>query len=152
MKEGMFRTWPTVVLQKALVAMKESDDYANPTACVIVSREFPVAIASNRTGLGHGRLSRSHSSWCLRKHLRNLIDYPQSGTGYWVCPGCASPKNHAEARAAAFVKERVHGGRVVDGTAYLLGHYHACKPCMKALKSVGVTKIIFKEGAEICLK
>lgn len=117
-------------------ALNESDDYRRPTGAVICNEEggAVIAKASNYAGLGRGYLSRTHPKWCIRRRL------VRSGKAYWLCPGCAAPSNHAEARAAGLVK-----GSLTDAVCYLWGHTYACNSCIKALTDVGVNRIVLSK-------
>ena len=57
--------------------------------------------------------------------------YP-TGKGYELCEGC-QPKNHAEFRAADFLKENPRGAIL-----YLFGHTYACKSCEEVCERLGI--------------
>lgn len=140
-------TDPTPMMRRAYeIAIAESDDYKNPTGAVIYDSSLGVlATAANYSGLGRGALAYTHPRWCIRKTLR-----VPSGTGYWLCPGCASPSNHAEARAARILQDRYEHSQngsilkkaVTNATCYLWGHSYACDSCLRALAAVGVTLLV----------
>lgn len=128
------------------VALNQSDDYKNPTGAVIYSADFGIlAVGANISGLGRSYLAKTHSRWCFRKALN-----VPSGHGYWVCPGCASKRNHAEARAARVLRHRYAAHEVLNRSArelecYLWGHHYACDSCLNALSSVRVKTLVISE-------
>lgn len=132
-KEYAERTNPYLSAARAY-ALQHSDDFIRPTGAVIVDDFGAILVlAANQSGLGRNTVSKTHPLWCLRKNT-------PSGTGYWRCPGCVSPSNHAEARAVRLIKEKDLFYRAK--VCYLWGHYYACKSCVDHLESVGVETLV----------
>lgn len=120
-------------------ALQHSDDYRRPTGAVIVDSTGVIhALAANRSGLGRSLLARMHPRWCLRRRV-------ETGRAYWLCPGCASPSGHAEARAASIIRDKDLSDKYL--TCFLWGHTWACEPCTAALASVGVKTLALERRA-----
>ncbi len=111
------------------------------TGAVVVMDGQIVGKAGNQAVLKNKKLQEFHrTKLCLRK----LFRIP-SGQKYWVCPGCATYKQHAEWGA---VKDASRGRTsLVDADLYLYGHWWCCKPCWDAMIAAGIRDVYLVEGA-----
>lgn len=117
-----------------------STDKKHPTGAVVKSTLFPIGMAANQAGLRFEPLIRLHESVCLRRLMKI-----RSGEHYWLCPGCASPANHAEALA---IRDAKRLGQPTKGAdLYLYGHWWCCESCWKAMIIAGIRNVYLVEGA-----
>src|SRR3989304_2188870 len=78
--------------QAKIVRDSLSTDKAYSTGVVIVKSNQVIGRAGNQAGFKHPFLIKLHQNgWCIRRKL-NI----KSGEKYWLCPGCATNKKHAE--------------------------------------------------------
>lgn len=126
------------------VACSESTDLKQPTGAVLVQNGNIVAHASNQSALTEPTLLRWHRKFlCIRK----LLKIP-TGTGYWMCPGCAGSSYHAEARLMRKAKKQ--NIRTEGGDIYLWGHWWCCEPCWNAMLEGGISNVYVADtSAEI---
>ena len=97
-----------------------SSESRQPTGAVVVYEGIIIGRGANQSRLHNEKLLDLHNSFCIRKVL-----HVSSGTKYWLCPGCAKFKDHAENRA---VKDALKNREVLDGAdLYLYGHWWCCK-------------------------
>ncbi len=127
-------------MQQAKEVARTSNEHHMPTGAVAVYNNKIIAQASNQTPISNTTLITLHKKYCFRKLLK-----VKSGQKYWLCPGCASPGSHAEARAMQIVK----GKHIQDFDVYLWGHYWACKDCWDAMIEAGVKNVFLLEGSEV---
>lgn len=122
-------------------ARLNATDRQMPTGSVIVKNGEILGRGANQITLKNPFFARIHKDYfCVRR----LLHIP-SGQKYWLCPGCASSKQHSEARAA---RDVIKGGRDATGSdLYLWGHWWACKPCCDAVIAVGVKRIFLLEDS-----
>ncbi|OGG60144.1 hypothetical protein A2765_01075 [Candidatus Kaiserbacteria bacterium RIFCSPHIGHO2_01_FULL_56_24] len=122
-------------------ARLNATDRQMPTGSVIVKDGEIIGRGANQVALKNPLFARIHKDhFCVRR----LLHVP-SGQKYWLCPGCASSKQHSEARAA---RDVIKSGRDATGAdLYLWGHWWACKPCCDAVIAVGVQKIYLLENS-----
>jgi len=123
-------------------AREHATDRHMPTGAVIVRDESILGSGANRVPITNAWLMRLHKE---RLCVRRALKIP-SGEKYWLCPGCASSKEHAEARAVRDVIQKRHDARGAE--LYLWGHWWACKPCWDSLLSLGIERIYLMEGSE----
>lgn len=124
------------------VALRESTDRKTSTGVVIVNeRGEIVASAANQSALKNKFLLDTHSKWCIRKNC-NI----PSGQKYWMCPGCASAKYHAESYATKKAKKA--GVNISGCDLYLWGHWWACKDCWDAMIKAGIKNVYLMEGTQ----
>jgi deoxycytidylate deaminase len=127
-------------MQQAKEIARTSNEQHMPTGAVVVYDGVVVARASNKAPLTDKKLIDLHKDYCFRKILK-----VKSGKKYWLCPGCASPHSHAEARTVAELSQKGIKGFDV----YLWGHYWACKDCWDAMIKAGVKQLFLLEGSEV---
>lgn len=130
-----------------LVRDAESTDKAHSTGAVIVKDGKVLAMDANQAGFKHKLFIEWHRQWlCVRRWFK-----VKSGTKYWLCPGCAKAKDHAESRSSREAMAK-HGANAIGAALYLYGHWWCCKPCSDAMVKAGVTKVILPEGAKEIFK
>jgi deoxycytidylate deaminase len=112
-----------------------------PTGAVVVMNDEIIGSASNRAALKNKKLQEFHrTTLCLRK----VFKIP-SGQKYWVCPGCAKHRHHAEGRA---VRDALKNKKDISGSdLYLYGHWWCCKPCWDSMIGAGVRDVYLVDGA-----
>ena len=119
-----------------------STDRQHPTGAVLVKDGVVIARAANQSALKNLKLLGFHrAGWCARKFFKI-----PSGQKYWLCPGCASSKNHAETSVV-----RLAGKQNIDtkgADLYLWGHWWCCEPCWKAMTAAGIKDIYLLERSE----
>jgi deoxycytidylate deaminase len=130
----------------------ESTDVQHPTGAVVVKNGVTIGRGANQSALKNKKLLDFHKNkFCVRRFLKI-----PSGQKYWLCPGCASCKQHAESRAVRDALKASNAGsfsgkpgsRPTDGAnLYLYGHWWCCKPCWDNMIAAGINKVFLAEGA-----
>lgn len=131
-------------MQVALTEKGKSNDQLYPTGAVVVKNDKIVAEAHNRAGYTNKFLIKIHKEgFCFRRWLKI-----KTGEKYWVCPGCATHKNHAESSIVLrFEREgRLH--LLQDTDLYLAGHWWCCKPCWDNMIRAGIKHVYIMKGAK----
>lgn len=124
------------------VALTESTDKKTSTGVVIVNKEGDILIkAANQSALKNEFLLKTHPIWCIRK----FFGIP-SGQKYWLCPGCASHRYHAESFAVSKAKKT--NTNISGCNLYLWGHWWCCKPCWDKMIEAGIKDVYLMEGTE----
>ncbi|HRY30874.1 MAG TPA: deaminase [Candidatus Paceibacterota bacterium] len=124
-------------------ALTESNDLGQPTGSVVVKDGRIIGRAANRAPLGHIRpLNWLHKKGlCIRRLLR-----VETGTKYWLCPGCARFSDHSEQRA---IKDALKNGHNPDcADLYLWGHWWSCKPCWDKMIGAGIRDVYLLDTSE----
>lgn len=126
------------------VAMKvrneQSTDSSVPTGAVVVKNNIIVGQGANQAALKSKKLFNLHKKFCIRRMLKI-----RSGQKYWLCPGCAKPKDHAETRA---IKDALKNNTdIIGADIYLYGHWWCCKSCWDKMIAAGVRDVYLVEGA-----
>lgn len=123
-------------------AKKHSTDLLQPTGAVVVKDGKIIGKGANHSILGvFDSYNKLHKKgFCVRK-LFNV----KSGHGYWMCPGCVTNSNHAEATAVRDAKK--HGENTEGADLYLWGHWWACKPCWDAMIKGGIKNVFLLDTA-----
>lgn len=130
-------------IKAAEVACKElSTERQHPNGAVLVKDGKVIAIAASQSAIKNEKLLEWHrKGLCVRR----ILKIP-SGQKYWLCPGCASSKNHAE---TLVVKEAQKNGVSTSGAdLYLWGHWWCCESCWNAMISAGVRNVYLLSGSE----
>jgi dTMP kinase len=118
-----------------------STDGLVPTGAVIVKNGKIIGRAANQSALKNWKLRDFHkNTFCIRRALK-----VPTGTRYWMCPGCASHRHHAESRSIKDAEKR-HGS-VKGADLYLYGHWWCCKPCWDAMIQAGIRNVYLAEGS-----
>lgn len=126
----------------ASVCRELSTDHYHPTGAVLVKDDTVIARAASQSALKNKILLGLHRrGWCVRK----LLKIP-SGRKYWLCPGCASAKNHAETLVIAAARRL--GLETAGADIYLWGHWWCCEPCWRAMTKAGVRDVCLLEGSD----
>ncbi|KKQ80799.1 MAG: hypothetical protein UT02_C0002G0024 [Parcubacteria group bacterium GW2011_GWC2_38_7] len=118
----------------------KSTDAKNPIGIVLVKDGQIVARASNMSKLTDPKLIKLHSKYCVRR----LLKVP-SGKGYWMCPGCATSKQHSESRLMAEAKKNKVETEGAD--VYMYGHWWCCEPCWNAMIKAKINNVYLPEKA-----
>lgn len=119
---------------------EDSTDFMNPTGAVCVKDGKILIRAANQAKIKSKKLRDLHSKYCIRR----ILHIP-SGKGYFMCPGCATSKQHAESQAAAKAKKQ--GIDLNGADLYLYGHYWCCKPCWDAMIKAGIKNVYLVDKA-----
>jgi deoxycytidylate deaminase len=123
-----------------------STDKMQSTGAVIVKNGEIVSRGANQTFLKNENLQKIHrNGLCFRKVLKI-----QSGTKYWLCPGCSGHGSHAEAQATFnALKNNVD---IKGADLYLWGHWWCCKPCWDKMIEAGIKNVYLAENSEKLFK
>lgn len=112
-----------------------STDLRRPIGSIIVKDSVVVGFGSNQATLRWSWLQRWHRMYCVRKILGI-----RTHNFYFVCPGCALFRNHAEARAIRDVGSLFYFTRP-PYEMYLYGHTYCCSRCEESMIKLGITKV-----------
>lgn len=124
-----------------------STELQHSTGAVVVLNGHIVGKAGNQAGFKNNKLQSLHrEGYCMRR----FFGIP-SGKKYWLCPGCASHKNHAEAGAVRDA-QRNNGANISGADLYLYGHWWCCKPCWDSMIKAGINRVFLVEGADELFK
>lgn len=129
-------------------AEENSTDLNHSTGAVVVLDDEIIGRAANQSALKNKKLLELHKNGlCVRKMLKI-----PSGQKYWLCPGCASHRNHAEwgaVRDALKNQEAASGknGSIAGANLYLYGHWWCCKPCWDKMIAAGIKNVYVIDGA-----
>jgi deoxycytidylate deaminase len=122
-------------------ARDKSTEHNHPTGSVVVRGMEVIGEGANKAAIVNQSLINFHRKFCVRKILRI-----KTGEKYWLCPGCASPQNHSEARA---IKDAYSRGFDPSGAdLYLWGHWWCCEPCWNSIIKAGIANVYLMEGSE----
>lgn len=122
------------------ITLEMSTDSKQPTGAVVVKNGQVLGVGANQSALMNKKLLALHQRFCIRKMLGI-----KSGQKYWLCPGCASSKLHAEPRGIQDAKKNGFDSNGAD--LYHWGHWWCCKPCWDAMISAGIRNVYLVEGA-----
>ncbi|MFA6274144.1 MAG: hypothetical protein WC662_03205 [Candidatus Paceibacterota bacterium] len=126
------------------IALTESTDKKTSTGAVIVDENGEVLVkAANQSALKNKFLLETHKNWCFRKFFKI-----PSGKKYWLCPGCASHRNHGEYRTSVLFRKKFPQKVNSNCDLYLWGHWWCCKDCWNAMISAGIRNVYLMEGVE----
>lgn len=129
------------------VARLGSTDNLQPTGAVIVKDGVVIGEGANHSLLGK-------FAWYNKRHQRGLcvrkfFNVP-SGKGYWMCPGCVTNANHAEASAVRDAHNK--GNNTNNADLYLWGHWWCCEPCWNSIIGAGVRNVYLLDTADDLFK
>jgi deoxycytidylate deaminase len=111
-----------------------SNEKQQPVGAVIVFDNQIITSACNSNPLTSSFLINLHKKYCIR-HMLKL----PTGKYYWVCPGCAKKKDHAEGKASKKLLEQNIPGRPID--LYMWGHWACCDVCCSSMEKIPVNNI-----------
>jgi len=119
-----------------------SNERQQPVGSVLVCDGEIVEITHNRSPLANDFLVKLHQKFCVR----HFLGVP-TGVHYWMCPGCASKKSHAEYQASKqFLKKNIKN-KPVD--VYMWGHWACCDVCCEAMSEIPVDNFYVLESGDI---
>jgi len=120
----------------------KSTDAIHPTGAVIVLGGEIVGKAANQSRLKSKKARALHGNGLC---IRRIFKIP-SGKKYWLCPGCALSKHHAELQS---LKDALRNGKSAQGAdMYLYGHWWCCKPCWDGIEKASIKSVYVLEGSE----
>jgi len=112
-----------------------STDLRRPIGCIVVLEgKIIIGYGSNQASIRWAWLQRFHVKHCFRK----LIGIKKHAF-YWICPGCALFRNHAEVRAIRSCSRVDRTGKRVE--MYMHGHDYCCERCVQEIKRFGIIKV-----------
>ncbi|MDD5589585.1 MAG: deaminase [Candidatus Portnoybacteria bacterium] len=121
----------------------ESTDELQPTGAVVVKDGIILGSGANQVGFKNHFLIKLHAKgWCIRKRI-----HIKSGTKYWLCPGCATHKEHAENRAVRDAVKKSGLDAVRGSDLYLFGHWWCCKPCWDKIIEAEIKNVYLLSGS-----
>jgi deoxycytidylate deaminase len=118
-----------------------STEKNHPTGAVVVAGGRIIGEAANQAAFKSEWLVDLHKRFCLRR-----LFHIKTGESYWICPGCAKPRNHAEASAVRDARKKGADTRSAD--LYLYGHWWCCQPCWDAMIAGGIKDVYLAEGSD----
>lgn len=134
------------ILAAKEIARTQSTDKQVSTGAVIVNAAGNILVgAANQSALKNKFLLETHKNWCIRK----LLKIP-SGRKYWLCPGCASFRCHAE--SSAVEKAKKNHIDISNCDLYLWGHWWCCKPCWDKMIEAGIRNVYLMESVDKLFK
>lgn len=118
-----------------------STELNHPTGAVIVLNGQVIGRAANQSSLKNKKLIKLHKDGlCVRKMLKI-----KTGQKYWLCPGCAQFRHHAEVRS---IRDALSRNKSIQGAdLYLYGHWWCCKPCWDKMIAAGIGHVYLVENA-----
>lgn len=123
-----------------------STDFNHKTGAVVVKDGLIIGSAANRSKISNKYLINAHKNgFCIRKFLKI-----KTGQKYWLCPGCASSKYHAEYRAVVDAQNK--GNLTKGADLYLYGHWWCCKSCWDQMIEAGIENVYLVDRANILFK
>ena len=129
-------------------ALTHSTDRQVSTGSVIVDENGEILVSvANQSALKNKFLLDTHKNWCIRKFFKI-----PSGQKYWLCPGCASHKNHSEYQASMALKKKFPQKINTNLDLYLWGHWWCCKPCWDKMTEIGIRNVYLMEGVDKLFK
>lgn len=114
----------------------KSTDLRKPIGVVIVNNFKVIGKGSNQATVRFKPLNILHKKYCIRKLIgikKHIL--------YWICPGCALYRNHAEVRAIRSIKNKPISG-IID--MFMYGHNEYCDQCEVEIKKLGINKVYYK--------
>jgi tRNA(Arg) A34 adenosine deaminase TadA len=125
------------------VMLGYSTDKVHPTGAVVVKDGKIIGSAANQSALRNKYLLDFHKKYfCVRRFFKI-----KSGEKYWLCPGCASHRMHAEPRSINDAREKYGTSAVKGADIYLWGHWWCCKPCWDSMIKSGIKNVYLVENA-----
>lgn len=129
-------------MREAKEMAKLSNERQQPVGAVLVCDGKIIEKTHNRSPLVNSFFVNLHKKFCVR----HFLGVP-TGVHYWMCPGCASKKSHAEYQASkSFLRKNIDK-KPVD--VYMWGHWACCDVCSKAMSEVPIDNFYVLEGCEV---
>mgnify|MGYP001597820658 FL=1 len=130
------------IIEAKKVAFKQATDRRYIAGAVVVLNGKIIGRGALRSRIKNEKLIQLHQDgWCIRRMLKI-----KSGQKYWLCPGCAAPRNHSEPTAIRDAKK--NGCDTQGANLYLWGHWWFCKDCWDAMISAGIRDVYLMENSE----
>jgi len=124
------------------VCRELSTDRSIPTGAVVVRNGKVIGRAANQSAIKNPSLLKLHKKGlCIRRMLKI-----KSGEKYWLCPGCASSRNHGETLSVLNALE--NNSKIEGADLYLFGHWWCCEPCWNSMIKGGIRNVYLLEGSE----
>jgi deoxycytidylate deaminase len=118
-----------------------STDFNHKTGAIVVRDGVIIGSAANRSKISNQFLINLHKKGlCFRKLFR-----VKTGQKYWLCPGCASSKYHAE--HSAVVDALSNGNKTAGADVYLYGHWWCCKQCWDKMIEAEIRNVYLVDNA-----
>ncbi len=131
-------------MQEALKEKEKSNDQLYATGAVAVKYGAIIGRAHNRAGYKWKWLIDLHrKSFCPRRWFKR-----KTGTCYWMCPGCATYKKHAETTIVTDAEKAGKLSELRGADIYLAGHWWCCKPCWDNMIRAGIRGVYLMAGAK----
>lgn len=129
-------------------SLEHSTDLNHRTGAVVVKNGLILGCGANTAVFKQKWFIKLHGKGaCVRKWFK-----VKSGTKYWICPGCVTNKNHAEASAVRDAVKKHGKESVKDADLYLWGHWWCCKPCWDTMIEAGIKNVYLMEGSDTKFK
>jgi deoxycytidylate deaminase len=130
------------IVEAKKVAFEQATDRRYIAGAVIAQDGKIIGRGALHSGVKNKKLIELHQKgWCIRRTFKI-----KSGQKYWLCPGCAAPKNHSEPTAIRNAKKNGYETKGAD--LYLWGHWWFCKDCWDAMISAGIKNVYLMEDSE----
>ncbi len=129
------------MLEAKHVCRELSTESVHPTGAVIVKDGKIIGRGANQAAIKNSAAQRFHKNYLC---IRRLFKIP-SGRMYWLCPGCAQFRHHAEVRAVKNAKS--NHAPMGGADLYMYGHWWCCKPCWDKMLAEGINNVCLVEGA-----
>ncbi len=131
-------------MQMALEEKNKSNDQLYATGAVAVKDGVVIGRNHNKSGYNWSFLINIHmKGFCPRRWFK-----AKTGTKYWMCPGCATYKDHAESRLVREFERAGKIGELSGSDLYLAGHWWCCKPCWDNMIRAGIKNVFLMQGAK----
>ncbi len=134
------------MLEAKRIRDEKSNEKQHPTGAVVVKDGLIIGFGANQAGYKNLHLINLHrKGMCVRRWL-----HVKSGTHYWICPGCAKSKNHAENLAVKDALAKHTKAEVAGADLYLYGHWWCCEPCWNSMIGAGIKNVyLLEEGDKL---
>ncbi|MFZ1019549.1 MAG: deaminase [Minisyncoccia bacterium] len=130
------------IIEAKKTAFEQATDRRYIAGVVIVLDGKVIGRGALHSGIKNKKLIELHQKGlCIRRMLKI-----KSGQKYWLCPGCAAPKNHSEPTAIRNAKKNGYNTNGAD--LYLWGHWWFCKDCWDAMISAGIKNVYLMADSE----
>jgi len=121
---------------------KLSNEKQQPVGAVIVLDGKIIISAYNTNPLKNSFFINLHKKYCIR----HILKIP-TGKHYWICPGCAKKKDHAEFKVSKQFLEKGITNKPVD--LYMWGHWACCDECCVSMEKIPIDNIYFLNNSDI---
>lgn len=128
--------------EQARIESKKSTDLRRSIGVVVVNEKNEIiGRGSNQATIPWFWVARLHKKYCIRK-----IVGVKKNTCYFICPGCALYRNHAEVRALRSIKYPEYNLKYMKLRIYMFGHKYCCNNCLKKISMYNIEKIYVKDS------